>query len=62
MFDFDVERCVCGGKLKIMAAIEELAVTMPTGRQVERILAHLGMAAQPPPRKPARHIDLFQAA
>ena len=26
VFDFDVERCVCGGKLKIIAAIEEPAV------------------------------------
>ena len=26
VFDIDVERCVCGGKLKIIAAIEEPAV------------------------------------
>ena len=37
VFDLDVERCVCGGKLKIIAAIEEPAV-------IERILTHLVMA------------------
>ena len=55
VFDFDVERCVCGGKLKIIAAIEESAV-------IERILTHLGLSAQPPPRTPARRVDPFQAA
>ena len=37
VFDLDVERCVCGGRLKIIAAIEEPAV-------IERILTHLVMA------------------
>jgi len=55
VFDFDVERCECGGKMKIIAAIEAPAV-------IERILAHLGLSAQPPPRAPARRVDLFQAA
>ena len=55
VFDFDLERCVCGGKLKIIAAIAELAV-------IERILTHLGLSAQPPPRTPARRVDIFQAA
>ena len=55
VFDIDVERCVCGGKLRIIAAIEEPAV-------IERILTHLGLSAQPPPRTPARRVDLFQAA
>ncbi len=55
VFDIDVERCECGGKLKIIAAIEEPAV-------IERILTHLGLAAQPPPRAPARRGELFQAA
>ena len=54
-FDIDIERCVCGGKLKIIAVIEEPAV-------IERILTHLGLAAQPPPRAPARRVDLLQAA
>ena len=54
--DLNVERCEqCGGELKIIAAIEEPAV-------IERILTHLGLAAQPPPRAPARRVDLFQAA
>jgi len=55
VFDFDIERCGCGGKLKIIAAIEEPAV-------IERILTHLGLSAQPPPRTPARRVELFQAA
>ncbi len=55
VFDLDLERCVCGGKLKMIAAIEEPAV-------IERILTHPGLSAQPPPRTPARRVDLFQAA
>ena len=55
VFDLDVERCVCGGKLKIIAAIEEPAV-------IERILTHRGLSAQPPPRMPARRFVLFRAA
>jgi len=56
VFDIDIERCPrCGGNLKIIAAIEEPAV-------IERILTHLGLCAQPPPRTPARLVDLFQAA
>ena len=49
------EFAALGGKLKIIAAIEEPAV-------IERILTHLGLAAQPPPRAPARRVDLLQAA
>ena len=55
VYDIDIERCACGGKLKVIAVIEELAV-------IERILTHLGLCAQPPPRAPARRVDLFQAA
>jgi hypothetical protein len=55
VFDIDVERCACGGKLKIIAVIEEPAV-------IERILTHLGLAAQPPPRARARRVELFEAA
>ena len=56
VFDIDIERCPqCGGKLKIIAAIEEPAV-------IARILTHLGLAAQPPPRAAARRFDLLQAA
>ena len=49
------ERCAFGGKLKIIAAIEEPVV-------IERILTHLGLSARPPQRAPARCVDLFQAA
>src|SRR3990170_5105033 len=38
VYDIDVERCECGGKLRIIAAIEEPAV-------IERILTHLGLSA-----------------
>ncbi len=56
VFDIDIERCqACGGKLKIIAVIEEPAL-------IERILTHLGLSAQPPPRTPARRVDIFQAA
>ena len=54
VFDIDVERCQCGGKLKLIAVIEEPAV-------IEKILTHLGLAAQPPPRAKARRVDLFGA-
>ena len=56
MFDFDIEHCPdCGGQLKLIAAIEEPAA-------IARILTHMGLAAQPPPRAPARRVDLCQAA
>jgi len=56
VFDIDIERCPhCGGQLKPIAAIEDAAA-------IVRILAHVGLAAQPPPRAPARRVDLFQAA
>ena len=56
VFDIDIERCpLCGGQLKLIAAIEEPAA-------ITRILTHLGLAEQPPPRTPAVRVDLFQAA
>jgi hypothetical protein len=55
VFDIGVERCACGGKLRIITAIEEPAL-------IERILTHLGLSAQPPPRSPARRVELVQAA
>lgn len=55
VFDIDMEHFqACGGKLEIIAVIEEPAV-------IERILTHPGLSAQPPPRSPARRVDLFQA-
>ena len=54
--DFDIEHCPhCGGQLKLIVAIEEPAA-------IARILTHLGLAAQPPPRVPAVRLELFQAA
>ena len=46
-FDIDIEQCQCGGKLKLVAVIEEPAV-------IEKILKHIGLDPQPPPRTPAR--------
>ena len=44
----------CGGRLKIIAAIEEPAV-------ISRILTHLGLPARAPPRAPARRPELIEA-
>jgi hypothetical protein len=44
VFDLDLEHCPnCGSELKIIAAILEQPV-------IEKILAHLGLDPQPPPR------------
>jgi hypothetical protein len=50
VFDIDMQHCPnCGGggELKIIAAILERPV-------IEKILKHLGLQAQPPPRAPTR--------
>jgi hypothetical protein len=54
VFDIDVERCQCAGKLKLIAVIEEPAV-------IEKILTHIGLDPQPPPRAKARRVQLFGA-
>ena len=55
VFDIDMERCACGGKLKFVASIEQPEV-------IEKILTHLGLSPQPPPIAPARRAELFEAA
>jgi len=56
VFDIDIEHCPhCGGRVKIIAAIEDPAA-------IVNILTHLGLPARAPPRSPARRVDLFQAA
>jgi hypothetical protein len=56
MFAIDIEQCPhFGGQLMLFAAIEE-----PAG--IARILGHLGLDAQPPPRAPARRVDLLLEA
>jgi hypothetical protein len=55
VFDIDVERCECGGKLKIIAAIEDPVV-------IARILTPLGLPARAPPRSAARSAPLVHAA
>ena len=56
VFDIDMEHCPhCGGKLKIIAAIEE-------PRVIAKILAHLGLPTRAPPRSPARSFDLLETA
>lgn len=48
VFGIDVETCSkCGGRMKIIAAIEDPAV-------IRKILDHLGLDTKPPPLKPAR--------
>ena len=55
VYDIDIERRACGGKLKFVAMIEQPDV-------IEKILTHLGPAAQSPPVAPARQEWLFEAA
>ena len=55
VFDIDVERCACGGQLRILAAIEEPVV-------IVGILTHLGLAARAPPRATSREFSLDYAA
>ena len=55
VFDIDIERCECAGRLKIIAAIEDPGV-------IVRILSHLGLPARAPPRAPARLLELVEAA
>ena len=56
VFDIDIEHCLhCGGQLKLIAANEDPAV-------IQRILTHLGLAAEPFPRPPDVRVDLFEAA
>ena len=56
VFDIDIEQCACGGKLKLVAVIEEPAA-------IEKILKHIGLDPQPPPRTAARkRVDLLEWA
>ena len=48
VFNIDVETCSkCGGKMKIIAAIDDPKV-------IRKILEHMGLATKPPPLNPAR--------
>ena len=48
VFDIDMQHCPnCGGELKIIAAILE-------GQVIQKILDHLGLNPQPPPKHRAR--------
>ena len=57
VFDIDMQRCPrCGGgQVKIIAAILERAA-------IGKILTHLGLEPQPPPRSKAREVGLEFAA
>ncbi len=55
VFDIDVAHYVCGGALRIIAAIEDPVV-------IARILTHLGLPARAPPRSPARSAPRTHAA
>jgi Putative transposase len=52
VFDIDIEQCACGGKFKLVAVIEEPAV-------IGKMLTHIGLDPQPPPRAKARRVALF---
>ena len=48
VFNIDVETCgTCGGKMKIIAAVEDPQV-------IKKILDHLGLPSTPPLATPAR--------
>jgi hypothetical protein len=47
VFAIDVLACPCGGRLRLLATIEERTV-------VEKILTHLGLPVEPPRPSPAR--------
>jgi hypothetical protein len=48
VFNLDLTHCQhCGGQLRIVAAILQR-------QAIDKILNHLGLEAQPPPRAPAR--------
>lgn len=48
VFNIDVETCIkCGGKMKIIAAIED-------PKAIRKILEHMGLDTKPPPLHPAR--------
>ena len=47
MFAIDVLACVCGATRRVIATIERGPVS-------RKILAHLGLAPEPPPLAPAR--------
>lgn len=54
VFNVDVETCTkCGGKVKIIAAIEDPKV-------IRKILEHMGLDTRPPPLHPARGPPLLQ--
>jgi len=55
VFNIDLERCACGGQLKINAAIQDPVV-------IVRILTHLGLPARAPPRAAVRAPSLNHAA
>ncbi len=53
VFNIDLTHCPhCGGDLRIIAAILQREA-------IEKILNHLGLDAQPPPRAPAREQMAF---
>jgi hypothetical protein len=56
VFGIDVETCAaCGGKMRIIAAIEDPKV-------IKKILSHLGLPTSPPKLWPARGPPLFELA
>jgi hypothetical protein len=56
VYDVDISRCPCGGRIRVLAVIEQPDV-------IRRILEHLGLPAAPlaiaPARSPPEAADLF---
>ena len=50
VFQIDLSQCACGGKLKILASIEDPAT-------IHRILEHLDRKARGPPQPPVTQCD-----
>lgn len=54
VFEIDIEHCPhCGANMKIIVAIPEFSA-------ITKILDHLGLLAQTPPRSPAKGFELIE--
>ena len=51
-----------GARRRLRAHADRPARVAHEPAAIQRILTHLGLAARPPPRAPARRVDLLQAA
>ena len=61
-FQIDVERCECGGHLKLRALVMVLQPLLGVveAHNIERLLRYLGEPLEPPKRSPARDPPYFK--